>query len=69
MISRFTEGALVAIATVNACEKGSSLCANAINELGLGGADCSDLSEFDKENLRMVNVHLPTEKKLTGLGD
>lgn len=63
----FESGALVALATLHAAQGHSSACASAISELGLGGIDCSELSEFDRVNLAKINVDLPDHKKLRGL--
>ena len=40
-----------------------------INQLDLGGLDCSELSDFDKQSLRKINENLPSRDRLTGLGD
>lgn len=66
-MTEFESGALIALATLNAVFDQPSMCASTINELGLAGIDCSELSEFDRENLAKINANLPKDKKLKGL--
>lgn len=66
-MTEFQKGALVALATLHAVYGHASLCANTITELGLGGVDCSGLSEFDRASLSKINADLPEAHKLTGL--
>lgn len=65
--TEFESGALIALATLNAVYGQPSMCANTISELGLGGTDCSELSDFDRESLSKINADLPRDKKLKGL--
>lgn len=67
-MKEFEVGALMALATLNAQFDQPSMCASTINELGLTGIDCSELSDFDKQSLRKINENLPTCDRLTGLG-
>lgn len=66
-MTEFESGALVALATLNAVGGSPSACASTISELGMGGIDCSELSEFDRVSLAKINVELPDHKKLRGL--
>lgn len=66
-MTEFESGAMVAIATLNAVYGQPSMCANTIIELGLGGTDCSELSDFDRESLAKINVELPEAIKLKGV--
>ncbi len=68
-MKEFEEGALMALATLNAQFDQPSMCASTINQLDLGGLDCSELSDFDKQSLRKINENLPSRDRLTGLGD
>lgn len=65
----FESGVLMALATLNAQFDQPTMCASTIKELDLGGIDCSELSDFDKESLRKINKNLPYCDRLTGLGD
>lgn len=42
--------------------------ADVLNNLGLAKADCSELDEYDKANLRAVQGELQGHIKLKGLG-
>lgn len=63
----FNRGILTALSVLNLAHNKPDLCAGTISELGLGGTDCSDLPETDKESLRKINEGLPGHKKLRGL--
>lgn len=67
-MTEFESGALTALATLNAQFDQPSMCASTIKELDLGGLDCSELSDFDKQSLRKINKDLPYFDRLTGLG-
>lgn len=66
-MTEFESGVLIALATLNATFDQPSMCASTINELGLGGIDCSELSDFDRESLAKISANLPNGKKLRGL--
>lgn len=68
-MNEFQEGVLMALATLNAQFDQPSMCASTIRELGVEGVDCSDLCDFDKDQLRKINENLPEGMKLAGLGD
>lgn len=53
-MTEFEEGALVALSVLNASHDQPSMCADVINSMGLTSADCSNLDDFDKVNLRLI---------------
>lgn len=52
--SEFERGALTAIALIIRCHDAESLAFDILNEMGLNGADCSELDECDKEDLSQL---------------
>lgn len=50
----FERGALTAIALIIRCHDAESLAFDILNEMGLNGADCSELDECDKEDLSQL---------------
>jgi hypothetical protein len=50
----FERGALTVIALIIRCHDAESLAFDILNEMGLNGADCSELDECDKEDLSQL---------------
>lgn len=67
-MDKFTEGALMALATLNRLHDEPTLCASAVRAMDLEGTDCSDMDEYDKASLIKINENLPDGEKLIGLG-
>lgn len=54
-LSEFEKGILYAAAIVQATAQQPVIAADILRESSLTHADCSDLDNFDKEHLRVVN--------------
>lgn len=63
----FESGALMAVSIYLNLYDNPSQAASVLNEMGLQTADCSELSVFDKLNLRKVNGERNGKIALTGL--
>lgn len=62
-------GVLMAVSVLMSVFDEQTIAANVLNELGLSKADCSDLDEFDKSNLRRVQGEMGGRIALVGLDD
>jgi hypothetical protein len=51
----FSEGVLYAAALFNRLNDQPHMCAELLKEAGLDIWDCTDLDEFEKEHLRIIN--------------
>lgn len=63
--TEFQEGILCAAAIVLATSDQPVIAADLLRAVGLADMDCSDLNDYDKHYLRIVNKE--TSMKLTGL--
>jgi hypothetical protein len=63
----FESGALIAVSVLVATHGQLVAAADVLNEMGLHNADCSDLSDYDKSNLRKVHGELRGKIQLRGL--
>lgn len=61
-LSDMEEGALMAVSILIALHDQPGMAADVVNELGLAAADCSQLDDYDKQNLKKIQgergVHL-----------
>lgn len=57
----------MAVSVLMATHDQPTMAANVLQELGLIKADCSELDEFDKENLRKVQQQSGCRLALRGL--
>lgn len=48
------QGALMAVSILISIHDQPSMAADVVNELGLAHADCSQLDDFDKQNLKKI---------------
>lgn len=67
-MKEFNRGALVAIGLVMRLHDQPVIAAEVLREMGLLNADCADLDDYDKENLRPLRRELQGAVKLRGLG-
>ncbi|MVF24221.1 hypothetical protein EVC37_21820 [Methylocaldum sp. BRCS4] len=65
--SEFNQGVLMAVSLIVATHDLPTVAADVLNEMGLYNADCTELSDFDKENLRRVQGELHGKIRLRGL--
>lgn len=66
-MDKFTEGALMALATLNRLCDEPTACASVIRALDLEGTDCSEMDDYDKASLIKINDNLPDSDRLKGL--
>lgn len=66
-MTEFERGVLLAVSVLLATHEQLVAAADVLNELGLCEADCSDLSDYDKGNLRKVQGELHGKIRLRGL--
>ena len=66
-MNQWEQGVLMAASVLIACHDQPTMAADVLHELGLSNADCSDLDDFDKENLRKAQGERG-KIKLRGLG-
>ena len=66
-MSGIEKGMLIAVSILLACHDQPSMAADVLNELGLHNADCSQLDDFDKENLTKVQGAKGGRIQLRGL--
>ena len=61
------EGVLMAVSILVAAHDQPTMGGDVLHELGLSDADCSNLDDFDKHNLKKVRDSQRSLKKLRGL--
>ncbi|MDO8728515.1 MAG: hypothetical protein Q7K26_01340 [bacterium] len=54
-LTEFAKGILFAAAIVQATSRTPVIAADILREAGLTHANCAELDDYDKENLRIVN--------------
>ncbi|HBG30762.1 MAG TPA: hypothetical protein DDW98_09055 [Gammaproteobacteria bacterium] len=65
-LTEFDRGALMAVSVLLGTHDQPTIAADVLGEMGLERADCSDLTEYDKRNLRIVQGERGI--RLRGLG-
>lgn len=66
-LNDWEEGVMMAASVLISTHDFCVAAADIVKELGLTQADCSELDEFDKENLRKIQGELGGVIKLRGL--
>jgi hypothetical protein len=66
-MNEFTHGALMAVSLLIATHDQPVMAADVLNALSLHDADCSELDEYDKRNLRKAQGELQGKISLRGL--
>lgn len=66
-IGEWEEGVLMAASVLQALHDEPVLAATIIRELGLASINCSELDDFDKENLRKIQEQSGGRLSLRGI--
>lgn len=66
-IGEWEEGVLMAASVLQSLYDEPTTAATIIRELGLTSADCSELDDFDKENLRKIQEQSGGRLSLRGI--
>lgn len=53
-LTEFERGALMAVSVLMGTHDEPTMASDVLREMGLTSADCSDLAEYDQQNLRRV---------------
>lgn len=67
-MDEWQRGVLTAVSVMLACHDQPVIAADILHEMGMASADCSELEEHDKRNLRRVRGERGGRIKLRGLG-
>lgn len=66
-MDKYTEAGLIAAGLIVALHDAPTIAADVLINMGLDEADCSEMDEFDKGNLRTLQDNSPGRLRLTGL--
>jgi len=66
-LSEFQQGALVAVSLLIGLHDQPVAAADVVSEMGLSDADCAELDDYDKNNLKKIQGERGGTIKLRGL--